>query len=117
MSNLSRRAPRSLENGGYAGDVISDARAFRQALAATLRAELAVANLLPNQFASQIGMNYQMLRRVLNGDREVTVNELLRAADALDIPYDQLISQAIQRMQKAAHEQSDVQLRTNEELG
>lgn len=94
-----------------------DARTFRQALAATLRAEFAVQRLLPGQVADMSGMHPQTVRRVLAGDRDVTVYELLRFAEALNLTDRELLVRALQRIESDVRDQSDRQRRTDEELG
>jgi transcriptional regulator with XRE-family HTH domain len=96
--------------------VIADARTFRQALATTLRAELAVQRLLPGHVADMAGMHPQTVRRVLAGDRDVTVYELLSLAEALDLSDRELLLQAMKRIENDAREQLDIQRRTDDQI-
>jgi plasmid maintenance system antidote protein VapI len=64
-----------------------------------------------------IGMNHQTFRRILAGDRDVTVYELLRLAEALGLSDREILALTTQRIEREAREQSGIQRRTETELG
>lgn len=110
-------SPDVSERLGYAGQVTPDARDFRLALAAVLRAQLAMAQLNPMDVARTLGIAYQTVRRVFAGDRDPTIHELRRIAAILDTPYEKLIEQADQYLIDQDARQRTIRRRIDEELG
>jgi transcriptional regulator with XRE-family HTH domain len=97
--------------------VTPDARAFRLALAAVLRARLGIVQLNPMDVARSIGVGYQTVRRIFAGDRDPTVHELRLIASFLDAPYEELIAQADRYLEDQEIRQRQIKQRTEEELG
>lgn len=97
--------------------VTADGRAFRSALAATLRAEFAAAQMIPAHEASKIGINYATLRRSLAGERDMTVYEFTRIAEHFGIPYTELIARTHERLARQARAEETIRKRTTDEFG
>lgn len=53
--------------------------------------------LRPGEVAALMGLNHQTLRRVLSGDRDVTVHELLRLGEVVSVPSAVLVQRALDR--------------------
>lgn len=102
---------------GYAGQVTPNARDFRLALAAVLRARLAVVQLNSMDVARTLGIPYQTMRRVFAGDRDPSIHELRRIAAFLDTSYEKLIDQADQYLVDQEAHQRNLRRRIDEGLG
>lgn len=85
----------------YASDMNFDREAFRQALAAELRAEKSALRLTNNELAEVIGATERTVRRYLNGERSVDTEHVVLLADAFGKRPGDLISQAMNRMENS----------------
>ncbi|MFF2054154.1 helix-turn-helix domain-containing protein [Leifsonia sp. NPDC058194] len=70
------------------------------ALAAEIRAERAAKGLTQKQLADISGINYETLKHVLKGDRDINVTQIAALADAFDIPARDLVDRAMARAER-----------------
>jgi transcriptional regulator with XRE-family HTH domain len=71
---------------------------IRDAVAATVRAELAANGISGPEAARRSGISYQTLRRYLDGSRDFPTPALYQLADAIGLTPDLLVTRSLERM-------------------
>lgn len=70
------------------------------ALAAEIRAERAASGLTQKQLADASGINYETLKNVLKGTRDINVTQIAQLAAAFNIPASDLVERAMIRAER-----------------
>lgn len=73
---------------------------YNSALAAEIRAERAAKDLTQRQLADASGINYETLKNVLKGSRDINVTQIVQLAGAFGISAQELVEHAMARAER-----------------
>jgi transcriptional regulator with XRE-family HTH domain len=87
-------------------DTVSELKSLEnRAMAAAIRAERSAAGLSQETLAKLSGVNYETLKRILKGDRDINITQISGIALAVGITPAQLVQRAEERLRVMVNEE------------